>query len=142
MGRELMRHRPARGARNETKPLLESEIIDLVHNAIDIVVERRAAAFDVMIVPQQFLRRMAEGSELVDRQTIALELFEHAHLRRRGLMTHLAPGIGEKMQRPRRGDRRIELTQRTRGGIARIGEQRLACLRLRTLSAAKSARVM
>ena len=34
------------------------------------------------------------------------------------------------MQRPRGGDRRIELTQRARRGIARIGEKRFAGLGL------------
>ena len=38
---------------------------------------------------------------------------------------HLAPGIGEEFQFARGGDRRILLAQRARGGIARIGIDRL-----------------
>ena len=37
-----------------------------------------------------------------------------------------APGIGEELERPARGDRRIELAQRAGRGVARIGENRLA----------------
>src|SRR3546814_4185141 len=38
----------------------------------------------------------------------------------------LAPAIGEEVQRPRRGDGRVELAHAARRGVARIGEQRLA----------------
>ena len=33
----------------------------------------------------------------------------------------LAPGVGEEAQRPRGGDRRIDLAQRAGGGVARVG---------------------
>ena len=36
-------------------------------------------------------------------------------------LAHLAPGVGEEFQRPRRGDRRILLPQRAGGEVARVG---------------------
>ena len=45
-------------------------------------------------------------------------------------LAHLAPGVGEEVQRARRGDLGVLLAQRARRGIARIGEHRLAGLGL------------
>ena len=44
LGRELVRDRPARRARDEAEPLLQREIIDLVDDAVDVVAERRPLA--------------------------------------------------------------------------------------------------
>ena len=42
LGRELVRDRPARRARDEAEPLLQVEPVDLVDDAVDVVAERRA----------------------------------------------------------------------------------------------------
>src|SRR6266567_3143524 len=39
LGRELVRDRPARGARDKAKPLLPIDAVELVNDAIDVVVE-------------------------------------------------------------------------------------------------------
>ena len=44
LGRELVRDRPARRARDEAEPLLPVEAVDLVDDAVDVVVELGAAA--------------------------------------------------------------------------------------------------
>src|SRR3984957_7459796 len=46
LGREFVRDRPARGARDEVEPLLQREIIDLVDDAVDVIAERRPLLFD------------------------------------------------------------------------------------------------
>ena len=46
-GRELVRHRPARAARDEAEPLLEREIVDLVDHAVDVIAEARALGLDL-----------------------------------------------------------------------------------------------
>ena len=44
-------------------------------------------------------------------------------LRLRGHGAHLAPGIGEEVERPRRGDLRVELAKRAGGAVSRIGDR-------------------
>ena len=44
LGRELVRDRPARRARDEAEPLLPVEAVDLVDDAVDVVVELGAAS--------------------------------------------------------------------------------------------------
>ena len=55
---------------------------------------------------------------------------EHAFLRLRRHVRRFTPGIGEEAQRPLRGDARIDLAQRARRRIARVGVDHLARLRL------------
>ena len=73
---------------------------------------------------------MAEPGQRIDRQAEALERVDRADLRRRERLADLAPGVGEETQRPPGGDPRVELAQRAGGGVARIGEDRLARRRL------------
>ena len=130
LGRELVRRRPARAARDEAEPLLQVEPVDLVDDAVDVVAERRAAGLDVAIDREHLLDRTREPGERIDAKAAALEPFEHAELGVLRHLAHLAPGIGEELERPARGDRRVELAQRAGRGVARIGEHRLALGRL------------
>ena len=143
LGGELVRDRPARTARDEAEALLPVEPVDLVDDAVDVVVERGA------LLPRS--RDETASSSSTDRhilrQRIGLEAarrkpFDHAGLGLGRHRAHLAPGIGEEAERPRRGDRRVDLPQRAGRGVARIGEHLLAGLRLLALSARKSALVM
>ena len=61
LGRELVRDRPARATRDEAEPLLPVEPVDLVDDAVDIVVELGAALLDMAVEGEQFLDRMAES---------------------------------------------------------------------------------
>ena len=47
LGREFVRDRPARAARDEAEPLLPVEPVDLVDDAVDVVVELGAALLDM-----------------------------------------------------------------------------------------------
>jgi len=47
LGRELVGDRPARRPRHEPKPLLPVDAIDLVDDAVDVVVEMRPPGFDL-----------------------------------------------------------------------------------------------
>ena len=50
------------------------------------------------------------------------EPLDHAGLGRRRHLADLAPAIGEEAERTRRRDRRVELAQRARRRVARVGE--------------------
>ena len=126
LGREFMRDRPARRARDEAEPFLPVDAVDLVDHAVDVVVEMRAPGLDLAMKTQQFLHRVAKPGQRIGREAAPLEPFDHAGLgigRHRG---HLAPGIGEETQRTRGGDAGVLLAQRAGRRIARIGEDRVA----------------
>ena len=129
-GGEFMRDRPARRSRHEAEPLLPIEPVDFIDDAVDIVVEAGAPDFDVAVELQQFVDRAAHLGQRIGFKTAMLEPFDHAGLRVRRHGAHLAPGVSEETERPRRGDRRIELAQRAGGSVARIDVELLAGLRL------------
>ena len=109
-------------ARDEAEPLLPVEAVDLVDDAVDVVVELGAALLDVAVEGEQFLDRMADLGERIGLEAASFEPFDHAGLGVGRHLAHLAPGIGEEAERARGGDRRVLLAQRAGGGIARIGE--------------------
>ena len=59
LGREFVRDRPARIARHEAEPLLPVEAVDLVDDAVDVVIERGAFGLDLAVKLQQRLDRAA-----------------------------------------------------------------------------------
>ena len=130
LGREFVRDRPARIARHVTEPLLPIEAIDFVDHAVDVVVERGALRLDLAVKIQQRLDRAAHLGQRIGLEAATLEPLDHARLRVGRHGAHLAPGISEKAERPRGGDRGVELTQRTGGGVARIDIKLLAGFRL------------
>ena len=122
LGRKLVRDGPARGARDKAETFLPIEPIDLVDDAVDIVVEPGALLFDLAVKRDQLLDRMADLGERIGLEAAMLEPGDHAGLRVLRHVSHFAPGIGEEAERARGGDRRVFLAQRTGGRIARIGK--------------------
>src|SRR6202790_1797828 len=126
LGRELVRDRPARGARHETEALLPVETVDLVDHAVDIVIELGALLFYFAMESDQLLHRMTNLGQRIGLEAAALEPADHAGLGVGRHLAHLPPGIREKAERPRGGDGRILLPQRARRRIARIGKDGIA----------------
>ena len=56
LGREFVRDRPARRARDEAEPLLPVDAVDLVDDAVDVVVERGALLLDLAMERDQLAR--------------------------------------------------------------------------------------
>ena len=138
-GREFMRHRPARRARNKAEPRLQRDVVDLVDDAVDVIAERRATRFDRAIMREHVLGVLAERRQRIDRQAERRNASITPSCVFAGSALVSPQRIGEEMQGPCCGDRRIELAQRACGGVARIGEDRLAAVSFcRSLSAAKS----
>ncbi len=65
LGRELVRDRPARRARDEAEPLLPVEAVDLVDDAVDVVVELGALLLDLAMegdaVPRPSVQSLVSG---------------------------------------------------------------------------------
>ena len=101
-----MRDRPARRARHEAEPLLPVDAVDLVDDAVDVVVELARWFLDLAMKRDQLLDRMAELGQRIGPEAAALEPSDHAGLRIGRHLGHLAPGIGEEAQRARGGDAR------------------------------------
>ena len=59
---ELVRDRPARIARDEAEPLLPVEPVDLVDDAVDVVVELGALRLDVAVEREQLFDRCADAA--------------------------------------------------------------------------------
>ena len=130
LGGELVRGRPAGAARDEAEPLLQGEVVDLVDDAVDVVAEIGAARLDGAVMLQHLLGGAAELRQRIDRQAEALHRVHRSKLCRGDGLADLPPGVSEKSERARGGDARVELAQRPRRGVARVGEHRLAGLRL------------
>ncbi len=130
LGREFVRDRPARRARHEAEAFLPVDAVDLVDDAVDVVIEPGALFLDLAVKRDQLLHRVADFRQRIGLEAAALEPADHAGLgvlRHRG---HLSPGIGEEAERTRGGDGRILLAQRARRRIARIGERGFSGLNL------------
>ena len=125
LGSELVRDRPARAARHKTEPLLPVEPVELIDDAVDVVVELGTPLTDAAVKRQHLIHRADNLGKRVDLETDLAEPFDHAGLRRRGLVGDLAPRVGEEVQRTRRGDARVLLPQRTGRRVARVGEHLL-----------------
>src|SRR5262249_42649303 len=95
LGRELVRDRPAWRtlSGDQPEPLLPVDAIDLVDDAVDVVIEMRALPFDLAMERQQFLDRAAEFRERIGGEAGMLEPLDHAGLRVGEPLVHLAPGV-------------------------------------------------
>src|SRR5437763_878361 len=67
LGREFVRDRPARRTGDEAEPLLPVEPVDLIDDAVDVVVERGALLANFLVEREQLLRRFAD---LPDRRRV------------------------------------------------------------------------
>src|SRR5205814_5416625 len=77
LGREFVRDAPARRARHKAEPLLPVDAVNLVDDAVDVVVEPGAALLDLAMEGEQLLDRMAEFCEGVSLEAAALEPADH-----------------------------------------------------------------
>src|SRR6202011_5033616 len=96
LGRELVRDRPARGARYEAEPLLPVDALELVVDTVDVVVELGALGLDIAMERQQGLDRPADLHQRIGGKAAAREAFEHAGLSIGRHFAYLAPPAGKK----------------------------------------------
>ena len=139
--RVLVRHRPARLARDEAQPLLQRHAVDLVDDAVDVERQRVALRTHRLVEgdqPGRTLRHRAVGAH---RQPEGRQRVQRAAVRGRLLPAlQFAQPVGEEAQRPLRGDGRVELAHRAGRGVARVDEGLLALVALERRSGARSRR--
>ncbi|MPN34368.1 hypothetical protein SDC9_181861 [bioreactor metagenome] len=121
--RVLVGHRPARFAGAKAQATLQGQAIDLVDDTVDIepqaVTHGRHAAMKI----RQRIRPAQHGSVFADRQTESGQRIEYASVGLRHVPAFDSPNpIGEKAQRPARGDGGVELANAAGRRIARIDQ--------------------
>ena len=133
--RELERRRPARELRGRPEPFAQREVVHLDDDAVGVELERRGASR-----PTPGRRRSTASTPAQARQCgstgspharIAVSISHACRLRRSSRRSAPELGhdlIGERRQPALRDERRIEVAHRAGGGVARVGEQRLAGL--------------
>src|SRR6202171_4933402 len=122
--RELEGKRPARAAGDETELRLLPEVVDFDHDPVDPVIE---------LVPflLPLVEKADDGVDVGVGATIRIDVKAHLIEPRQDL--RLASGAAGRIERvdegveaaPRR-DARVELSDGAGGGVARVGEERLA----------------
>ena len=122
LGGEFVRDGPARRLRDETQPLLPVEAVDLVHHAINVEGQIGAAPFDVSIMGEYGVERFDAHQHIRHRHAPARDSLHDAKLRVGGQRAVRTPAMGEEAQRAGGGDGSILLAQRTRCGVAGVGE--------------------
>ena len=126
--RVLERDRPARGARGRAQPPLQRVLVDLHDDAVDLVLDRvplLLGALDelpdtrqVVDHPEAVAHRQPERAQPVVGRRLPVDL--EAPVR--------PDAVHHQPQRPGGGDPRVLLPERAGGGVARVGERRLALL--------------
>ena len=138
--RELVRDGPARRAGDEAEVALPVEPVDLVDDAVDVVAELVTLAANSRVVLETAghalddvdLRTRAQSERAQRREHLAVQARRFPALRG-------ADAVEVEVERAARGDRRVELPEAARGGIARIGERLLAHRRLAAVQAVERA---
>ena len=120
--RVLVRHRPARLAADKAELALQRDAVDLVDHAIDIEGQLVTPFGNLLVKGNQALRALAHHAFFRHRQAEGVECIQHAAVAvGHGVPAlYLAPGVGIETQRALHRDGRIELAQRTGGGVARV----------------------
>ena len=122
--RKLVRDRPARRARDETHLALAGVVVQLVDHAVDVVRQGVTPGTDTLEIGDQAIEAARRSHLGRHRETPLAQLPQRGRVGGRQLaaLDH-ADGIGKETQPPLRGDRRIELAQRSGGAVARVGQR-------------------
>ena len=119
--RVLVRHRPARLARDEAQLLLQRHAVDLVDDAVDVERQRVALRTHGLVEGDQPGRTRRHRAVGAHRQPEGRQRIQRGTVRGRLLPAlQFAQPVGEERQRPLRGDGRIELAHGASRGVARV----------------------
>ena len=124
--RELPGDRPARLAAHHAEPALQVQVVDLHHHAVDLEVERLAPLLPRPAGRDHLVERVVALDVGVDLEAVLAQPLERLEVALELDPLERADRVGPHRQRPRRGDARVELADRARGGVARVGVGGLA----------------
>ena len=131
LGRELVRHGPARLAALEAQAALPVEAVELVDHAVDVEGQGVALGLHRAVEGHQLVGTLADAAPIVHRQAPLLQPRDHLAVPRKGGQAHgLAQAVGVEAQRPRGRDGGVELAHRAGGGVARVDIRLFAALTL------------
>ena len=125
-GGEFMGDRPARRSADHTQSALPVDPVHLVDDTVDVVGEHGAFRRNIFIERQGVVAADAEPGQRIDGKSPRVETRQQIPMRVRRGGAGFAGGIGEKVQGAGPGDRRIQLPQAARRGVARVGENLVA----------------
>jgi hypothetical protein len=137
-GRELPGDRPARVAPDRSQPPLQLVVVHLHDDAVDLEVEAPA-----LLLPGQALRHhLVLARELadiaVDAESVGAQPVERLPVRGEGDALRRADAVAPHGQRALGGERRVELADGARRGVARVHEGGEALLGSALVEPAKS----
>ncbi len=122
--RELICNRPAGIARHHAKLCLLPARIDFYHRAVDVVGDREASPGSIVADRLRLLQGIHVMDQWTHRKPPGLQPRQHRILALRlvGALDQ-ADLVGQKRERPLRGDFGILLAERAGRGVARVGEE-------------------
>ena len=121
-GGKLVGKRPSRRGRTVSETGLIGQVVDLVDHPVDVIAQRCALLFDICPDRQHLFRVMAQARQRVRLEAKRRKPIDSALLRRGQRFADLPPAIGEEPQGARGGHVRVDLAQRSGGGVAGIGK--------------------
>ena len=131
LGRELVGDRPPRRVRGGAELVALAQIVDLDHDAVDLVGEVVPVLEPVLAEGEHVVEGAQRPDLGVDREAGPGQPFEHLGVPREGRPAlDRAHRVGPERQVAARGDLGVLLAQRPRSRVAGVGEQAAACLRL------------
>ena len=126
LGRELVGDGPAWRAAGGAETLLPIETVDLEDDAVDLEVERGPRGLDLPMERARLLKAGAAPGERRQREPPRVKPCEDVLLPLPQRLARLTPTVGEEAQPALGCERRVDLAQTARGGVARIHERLFA----------------
>ena len=121
---------PARLARPEAQFTLLRDRVDLEHHTVNLIRQRVALFTDGVVVSPAFGHAPGQFQLTADGQAPAFQGLENTDVRVRQFAVAAADAVGTKFERTAGSDLRIQLTQASSSGVARIGEGFAAAFQL------------
>ena len=126
LGRELVGDGPPGGVAGGPQLLLQGDLVDLHHHAVDLVVDRVAVALPALAESEHLLQRLDATDVGIDRQAGLFQVVQDLGVTLGPSAFHRADAMAPQAQGPRGGDAGVLLAKASGGCVARIGEGLLA----------------
>ena len=124
--RVLEGDRPARRPRRRAQPALQRDLVDLDHHAVDLVLHRVPLLAVALDVGPHALEVVDHLEPVADREPELAQPRVGLRLPLRADPLARAEPVHDQPKRPGGGDPRVLLPERAGGGVAGVGERRLA----------------